>query len=84
MANIKRESLFFEQKNPFTTYVFTLLLQLRQAFVNMTCKSVPSSSENLGLLAVSELWGGEITLETNLKYLKNENVHNGNLFYQNE
>ena len=34
--------------------------QLAQAFDNITCKSVPSPSENLGLRALSELLGLEI------------------------
>ena len=39
-------------------HVITHREQQRQAFINITCKSVPSSPEHLGVRALWELWSG--------------------------
>ena len=66
---LKREGLFCEPRNILVNYKFALCQgktsssmhvithreQQRQAFINITCKSVPSSPEHLGVRALWEL-----------------------------
>ncbi len=70
VANMKRDGLFCEHKNPFTTRLHfpnsgSPAVVTQRAGQTSFCqyhigKSVPSLSETLGVRALSELWGGDI------------------------
>lgn len=51
-------------------HVITHREQQRQAFINITCKSVPSSPEHLGVRALWELWSGNRLPPPKLKMLE--------------
>ena len=57
--------------------VITHKEQLRQDFLNIMCKSAPSSSENLGARALSELWGGDFIARKIYPMLERGSVEKG-------
>lgn len=70
VAKILSDSTCLHFSHARSPAVITHKEQLRQGFVNITFKSVPSSSENLGIRVLSELWGGDHLARTNCPMLE--------------